>query len=679
MTTAEDFLNDRKPTAEDFLGTPTGLPSINKSTGPQPDLGEQMLNAIPGGPLINATFKGAKTIAGNIIKGTPDKLENLSSPENIIPTAAMIAAGSNPITAPLAVPIGAGAGMAYDIAKNSRPPTFTEKIEQLAMNSVLPGGGLAGQLASLPEDQRKDAITSGVINLAIGLPAEALSGLISKGAKGGFLKDTVLPSGKDAVPSSLGASESGIPLDATQRTDSSFGNTLRKVANRGVAGKGIMMSADRKATEAIQKATKVLAQDIAGTVSTSIPRDVIAQTFKEPIHIGRIAQDAIEDIKYSNVDKALGGTIRDIPDFETVTINDPVMGTKQIQQQVGSHKELVGGLTIPTNEIKSLVGNEKIISQLSGNIDPDHLGRILNKVSKLSDGENFLTMKRLRSDLLDVQRDSSSSSAKKTIGDIVEKINSAMDATITHANPEAKAALEDAHSFYRTGKKTFENDFTANLLINDSKLPDDIGKQIYDTGRTDPIKILKKAADRAEELTKDPKYATILAENPRFAGLENKNISSKKIMDTARSGWFERLLEKNSTIDNTIPGENKAVVNYSGVQADLQNNKNTREMAKELLTPEQNIRLNKLANVAALAEKRGASNTVRESLTLAGMVAQLGPSAMVAKLITTPEGINYLTKGVEDLSLGTKTAIKSGTMHVLRAGYLLLTGNEEGQ
>lgn len=646
--------------------TPTGLTKL---------AGEQVLSAVPGGSIASAVLPGLKNVVGNVVEGTPGFVKStgraLLSPENLVPTVAGIAAQATGFPAPIAAGMaGAGLELAQGATRAEPAKTGREAILRAAIQGVPVVGQFAEKFDVSPEVAGKAAL-AGVSNVV----AEGVGALGLKTAERTFdVSRHVIPGMAES------AEKLGVSLDISQRTrgTSPLVSFFKDVAGYGKHGQKLLLQNQLKNREVLRGVQEGMARDFAGSVDNALTREEIGAMLRTDINeIGKTAQEAIERKFYSDLDTTVSGKSLQI-DAPRLSIENPGYEPYRVRKETAypssatdmwTGETMAPGVPVSLEPLKEAVGKLRIVDRTG------KANQLAQNVLKEGRYISFQEAHALRSDLLRLAREGGemASVAKQ----LEPALFNTLEDTAKKAGPEVYQQWRKADTFSRMGHDVFDQDVVANLLVNDSKHAEAIGKGIYNNGKVTAIDQLQAAANRAEKLTTQPAYRKILEEqaktNPRlYSVLEGKQLKASNIMDKARVGWWNEAMDRFGYADPSFP--NQRFTDFTQLQADMEAD-STKATMKRLFTPEQINRFKEFVNVGAAASKK-IPTEVNGFWNLVGRTLESPVSYVAAKAMTNPKAIRFATEGLESIAKGTRQSIERRTAAALRFAALLATGEE---
>jgi hypothetical protein len=710
--------------------TPTGLPSINENTGPS--LGEQVTRSLPGGALAETVLPGLPSAVEKGLEAAPGALKStaksLVSPENLIPTAASV--GVSLAGAPGLAPVAAGlSSAAYEVAKDlsAVPPVNLKDYLLRSVAASVPGFGAGVGMQVKPKTLMRAA--------GAGVTQAALESIPLGGLKkvGGSFKDKVVPEfvntarelGVEPTLSQV-TRESGWAKFLDFVSGGVFASAVeeaRQVKNLRIIATAQKELAKDLASDITQKMSReqigesfregieevgILAQkavedsmykrldDVTGGVRQTVfeaPRASILSKGYVP-YKKRVIEDVTkletfpgqEEIVEVVRNPATGLEERIVRGYRSKTIERPVRREveKEVSGEVPTSKfeepydpfdlkpveRRVGGIEVPTTGIKRYIDN------LSETAKSSEAVRLIENIRNESRTLPFSEMQALRSELLKISRNSNDVTLVGLSKNLSSILDQNMETAAKEAGDDVYALWRNANAVTREGYETFKTDLLSRLILNDIKSAEYVGEGIYRKGSVTAIKELEKAAKRAELLTNDAEYKVLIEEaaksNPRKYGeLLNKKVISKEIMDTARLGYYQSVL---NDVRQTLPDyPNESFIQF-GKLKNIFEDQRTKETMQVLFSKEEMERIQKLANLGAKVEKKIPQNMVPFYRVL-GTTADLmlGTGVGLAKMLQNPTAVRFLTEGLETMATGTRTAIQSGTATALRAAHYLLT------
>lgn len=523
--------------------TPAGQASLNEPTGPS--MGQMAVRSSqPFGALAEQVLPGLPKVVEQIPGALKKTAQTMIEPENLIPTAVSIA---NPVMAPVLAPASA---MAYELLKGAkRPESVQELILSRSLSSISPAVSLGMQVEP---SAAKKALGQGAINAV----SEALPFGLA-----GSLKGKVIPEITRTFE------ETGVKPSLTQVTRESGVAKFLDFLSGGVFASTSKEAKKQANLRIMSKATKELAKDIAGEVSTTLSREEIGNSLREGIEdIGMKAQKSIEDALYKRVDQLTGGRVEVVyevpspgideagyvprkkryttegqvppettisPVYPEVTdqtrkdlaptgtslekpgigskippLSEKDMGKEQVNVQTAVPVErVVGAVEVPTTDIK------RHINSLPRTAWTKRAVRLANNIMNEDRTLSFNDMKSLRSDLIRISEDTSAdTSAQGLAKGLISVITDSMDRAAQNAGDDVYKAWKSASAFSREGFEDFKTDLMARLVLNDNKQATNIGEGIYRRGNVNEIREVRKAIKRAEELTNEPQYRALIEE-----------------------------------------------------------------------------------------------------------------------------------------------------------------------
>lgn len=296
---------------------------------------------------------------------------------------------------------------------------------------------------------------------------------------------------------------------------------------------------------------------------------------------------------------------------------------------------------IDTSSIKSVANKMLEIAQrpYAKSLRSKTGERILKDFSNLPNQISFVEAQTLRSDLMGISRATTELIPGKIIG-TAKNLTKAVDDAIQKSVPkesEAINAFRNANRFWKEGKELFNSRLAKSLLRNN---PEVIGKTIFRPGAITNIRMIKRMVD-------------------------------KKTFNRLRDGYLQTIIKPNP---QTATIEGGAILNRLSQMGD--------DTLKEIFSPEHLRDLKAFGEMAKRTQEPPGQGTGRvliqltqggAALTLLGTGLEagaattiLGPAAL-ARIMTHPQGIKWLTTGLITRT-GTKEAIKLGTRILSLAG-----------
>lgn len=639
---------DHKPGLDisDLDNTPTGLPSINKSTGPQPSVTSTMinagLNAVPG-------FGAVKQI-GDVLSAHPEARRFVNE------------GGGMALGEAVGGPIGAGFGNAAggfvsDIEDN---PALAEKAAKILL---LPGN----QGILQDPEAAKQMLSKAGLRFTTGATMQVISGLAGKvisgtaGAVGNLAKTAM-----EEIPgASEAADKIGVTLNKAQvNVKSKLLNVMDKLARRGTLSSDTMTAFDEVNKAALKKAQHIITSDLAGGITEYVPNGQIADLVTSKLNLGEAVGDEVSNTMYSKLDDMVAGP-------KTTVYRTAADGsTIPVEERAGP------GAYVPLRKLKSFISDKLEASTRINKFDQELVDKtqsFFKNLSGQSDNVSFLDAKNLRSQLLDLARESNNKSLQSLAGQAGGILDKSMEQTASDFSPEAYKQWRAANSFFKTNKATFNNDLMAKVIMNDSKVAEKIGQKIYDTGSLEHAQQLKEAIKRAADLSNSPQYAKeyalAVSKNPDLA--VTSKVNYEDTLNVVRRGWLQRLFEDYKTPDIKSPGEYN--LSFEGILGELQHPETTTGL--KTLFPEEKIKVLKdFAVTGARAMKNASAVTQHAIGAVQRLVSESGIGNLSAKVLTNQEsaqsfikGLNYLSKA----SSATSTYAKQGVSYLLKAGQVL--------
>lgn len=737
--TAEAFL-DEEPTAEDFLDTPSGLPDINEPTGPT--LGQSALRSLPGGSIAEMVMPGLPSALEAGIEAAPGALKStaksLISPENLIPTAASAASimAGQPELAPLAAGVSSAG---YEIAKGLEPVppprTIGEYLYRSSVDSI-PGVNIGTKLQIQPEKFAK-AIGTGLVQAGFEyVPFGRVGGVGSGALKGKVIPEIAQTARELGVEPSLtqATRESGLAKFLDLMSSGVFATTAKEAkqaknleivskAAKNLAGDmadevSVNLSRQQigesfregiekvgiEAQRAVEDALYGRLDDLTGGVRKTVfeaPRSSLVsetyipyadrvsetQIFKrqfpgsEPVTevvrnpatgleeqiVTGYRQAPISREVSEEIEKTVSGKVK-ASEFE-----DPIdpLGLKEVQIRTG-------GLEVSTTDLK------RFVQSLSKTAKSSEAVRLAQNI--LNEGRSlpFREMKELRSDLMRIANKSADPSLSGMAKKLTGAVDESMEKSAREAGDDVYNLWRNANEFTKEGYKVFKSDIISRLIINDNKAAESIGQGIYRRGNVTAVKEFKEAVKRAEALTTGKEYQDLLKEaaqrNPqRYEQLLKQKVDAKQIMDTAKVGFYDELL---NGVQKVVPDyPDKSFIDFTKLQVKLRD-KNTLETMRELFEPNEMERLNKIVNLGSKVEQtlQGRELPFWRVFNTAGE-AMLGTGYAFSRAVQSPQAVKYLTEGLSSVSKGGRVAIQTGTAAALRGLQYLFTppGEDNGR
>lgn len=691
---------------EGFEPTPTGLPSLNKSTSGSnlPD-GFEPVAPPPGanpGPSILDTIAAANPITD--LANTLSKKPAVRHFVNDVALQEGGAAAGSLVLPGVGTVAGAGIGNAAakivndveddpDLAKRAASyifsdPQHTQLIQDL-MGSDPDKAAQYVRSLGIPLLQR---FSTGAIFQLLGEGISSVAGKAIDSMKGGALDigsktADAIPQGVANAPGTpfVGPPETGVTLNPDQVTNSKVADVLDKSARAGLLSGDKMRAFDAANVDALKTTQQKIATDLSGGLTEYIPRTQLADYVTSSDEVGQKIQKAVQDNLYQKADEALGGDLVPTPEMAPGGISDPKTGKPTMVPTGNTSYQRVGGMTVPTSRIKDVASLELTKSDLINNIgNAEKLGPLLKQIQSLPAGVNFSDMQNIRSQILDLNRDATGN-ARRILSTFAKTINDTMKNTAGTLDPEGYAAFRKASDFFKEGEDTFKNDAVAKLITNDYRMADNLGNFMYKNGNVTQIKQLKTIADRVNNLVNNPVYKNELKEvmqaNPRLAGMLNrKELTYPAIMNRYKRGYMQEMFDAYAPKQIDPTNSAQSPMNFQGLVGELQHPEAVQTM-KELFKPEEITRLQKFATIGAAAMKhngQGTSHAVGMITRLTGLAA----GKWAAKMLTNPESADMLMNGISRLGSKDVKAVKQGSELLLRAANSIMdrgTENNEGE
>lgn len=196
------------------------------------------------------------------------------------------------------------------------------------------------------------------------------------------------------------------------------------------------------------------------------------------------------------------------------------------QQKYADLDKLVGSETVNISGVK-----ENALKLAQSNTEFQGIGSsttgdtLVKQISEIPDVMTFTKAAELRSRLMKVAKASRGDVAQKHIYDFASQIDGAMEQTAAGLSPEAQKAWRGANSFYKEGKKIFDNKFISGLIEKGKEQPELIGKALFQNGEISQIQMAKK----------------VLKDDPQT-------------FQAMKAGWLDDALTKSAKSDGSIAG-----------------------------------------------------------------------------------------------------------------------------
>lgn len=685
-TVSKPAFNPNQP----FQETDTGLPSINAPTdnSSASPLLDTIASANPITDLANTLSK--KPAVRHFVNDTAVQTAGEAAGTVVLPGAGSV--------------VGAGIGNAAakivndveddpDLAKRAAQyifsdPQHTQLIQDL-MGSDPDKAAQYVRSLGIPLLQR---FSTGAIFQLLGEGISSVAGKAVDSMQGSALDvgsktSDAIPQGVANAPGTpfIGPPETGVTLNPDQVTNSKVADVLDKSARTGLLSGDKMRSFDAANVDALKQAQQKIATDLSGGLTEYIPRTQLADYITSSNDVGQKIQKAVQDNLYQKADEALGGDLVPVPEKAPGGIIDPKTGQPTMIPTGNITYKRVGGITVPTAQIKDLAQLELTKSELINGIgNAEQLGPLLSRIKTLDSGVNFSDMQNLRSQILDMNRDATGAGAKRILTGFAKSINDTMESTAKTLSPDGYKQWFQANQFYKHGVQTFQNDAVAKLITNDYRMADNLGNFMYKNGNVTQIQQLKTIANRVDNLVNNPVFKGQLKEimdaNPRLQGtLQPKELTYPAIMNKYKRGYMQEMFDAYApkSIDPTNPAQSP--LNFQGLVGELQHPEAVQTM-KELFKPEEISRLQKFATIGAAAMKHNGQG-MTHAIGMVTRLTGLATGKWAAKMLTNPESADMLMNGVSRLGSKQVGAVKQGSEFLLRAANAIMdrgTENDEG-
>jgi hypothetical protein len=351
---------------------------------------------------------------------------------------------------------------------------------------------------------------------------------------------------------------------------------------------------------------------MTGLAKASIPsRILVISPFEET------QKGALRDYRQSVADQLARYSLQELPaEARGAIVKDTLLGGKKVHHDMASElyatldDEVAGPKVSMAPVVQRAEKILEMLNKLKGVGKVESGGSTLEKLASFKrvneqtgvttyDDLSFMESHMLRSNLLAELRSLEASTkgarARKYIRETTDLLDQQMEQAAKDIGPDALRAWRRADEFYRTGKKTFDNQFVAHLM-SDKKTADAVGNLLSEAGSVEEIRKVKTALGYAKRLS------TI-----RGAGLD-----VDKAWEALSQGWFRGIVNK-----YTVGDELKA----TGLLKEF-SKQDTQEAFKAIFTPDQQKTIKQFVETAELTQRKLPAEgygTVAVQLTQAGV------------------------------------------------------------
>lgn len=421
--------------------------------------------------------------------------------------------------------------------------------------------------------------------------------------------------------------EVGGRFSVGQQTDKSVATTLENVARSSYTGGGRM----REFLDDQYKHVEAFGKKVAGMFTSSLGE-------AGPNQSGRLFMNTIQ-----------GG--RDAHRMAS-------------QKLFNELRDSAGEIKVDVSSLRELAKKEADAFKRISNIGKtDQGGSFLDKLSNVGEGVkqtaeqkaakvpeafklDFADAHALRSNLLDMLRGlgGEEAKAKRLVKETLDQVDAAMETAAKEAGGDTFEMWRRANKFYRVGKKSFDNDFMATLL-NDKRMAEDVGEQLFKSGNVTEIIQAKRALQNAK----------------KFAKAEGQELNADDTWNAMLTSFNREMIDKHSK---------SGALDAAALLRDFNNPKVKRTM-QAAFSPEQYQALRDFADIAAKSQKKlPGGGDVLIQLTQSGVIVSaataalapegqlkdvatgsaavflLGPN-IIARAFTNPTMVRWLTNGLQ--------------------------------
>jgi len=737
---ATRFLNEeetrdlREPSKIRFLSenelTPSGLPKFEPLTGTGEF--EEMREQVPEEqPSLAQT---AQQVAGGIAKSVGGAL---AQPEVSIPAAASIAAGIvAPPIAPLASEVAAiGVGLERLREEvGEAPETPLGQLAELSFERGLAGArfltsaarigaGLQSEAELPPPTESEQALGEIpelrplvlISRIARSKPGELTRQLAKRGAieaafdsmgllavgginrfrgrrgliTGQFKGEPVTAEAAKVRPV---FQQLGLDLNAAQLTKGATLDLADKAARAGITGRNIIEGVDVTKDIALRKASDELGFFFNRDVGRNLTRRDLSKLLQGRFDVGTTASEAISELLYETVDELSGGTIvkRFIPNPTDPSNLIPIL-------------ERQGGIQVSNRAVKNFGTQQLSKLEKTGVLAKDDpiRQRFSAIFGSFEDASDFSTAQELRSNLLQIGRETKNPGVKSFVREAEGLVDSAMEQAAKEGSPQLLRSWRKANAFFKRGKQTFEDAFNANLFLFNKKAEEEIGKQIFSSGKVENVIKTKRWLKLAEKRSKLAEARGLVDNRGNPIKAFDREKALKNIQENFMVEWTQRRFRVQPEL------ETGGTVDWSGILNDIKTDRNFRETLIELSGESTVKDIERFAEAGAFAHAKSpisagalslmqAAAIVRPVRATLGAVTKPGPGAgqrlldafltstgliripeALAKFLVSPKGIKFATEGLENVSKRTTAKVQLGIANILRGVGTVL--NEEVQ
>jgi hypothetical protein len=449
---------------------------------------------------------GAAELAGGLIGGFAPTLRQR------VPAAGILGAG------------GQGLYQLYQhLTDNpSAPKTSEEAATRMGIGGLTQGGGqLGGELLmkgvarALPHVKEQFMVPDRTGS------EEALRGYMEPYLNKG-LSERIMDKVRGVLPESLQWEQFEKPgFTIAQKSDPLSGaHRMEQLVESSFFGSKPIKSFKFAQQRGLEDWAKQASEEVWQGVS-KLPPEQRGQAFVEAFDKAEGVFRQGAQAKYAQVDKVLGGEAIETTSKKTSSIVD-AYGSPFTYDVTETSNKIVDLTPFKKWAAKEAKGN----TQFAGYGSSQAGDNLISKASGLPDRMSFADAAELRSRLI---KESSMAEgkdvARKMAAQGVSSIDSAMEQAAKTAGGDAEKVWREANSFYKEGKKTFDNDFMANLIKQGKEQPELVGKKLFQNGEITQIKMAK------DVLKNDP-----------------------KTFQSMKAGWLEDVLTNTKKADGSLVG-----------------------------------------------------------------------------------------------------------------------------
>lgn len=408
----------------------------------------------------------------------------------------------------------------------------------------------------------------------------------------------------------------GGKLTLGQITENKFIDWLENVARGSLTGSSILEKSNKLTLGAVEKIKQKVLSKLGKTSEKFLTQEELGELLTNHLEAGRAAFKAISGKLYAAVDSKIGSAI---------------VSPARITQKV----------TAFVQKSQSRVSN-KIMEA------------VVKDVNKITSRGNmsFESAASLRSSLLERSRDlgdvAGAKEAKRLIPEFAKAIGDAIDEAGAKLSPAGQKLWRASNKFFRDNINSFDSDFLTKL-ISSAKDVIPLGKALTQTGNTKQLEAILGAVKRASFLT--------------------RKLPFPKAMQQIRQGFIDNLMSKGEQVAT-------GTTNFNALASALKPNSPLRATARQIFSPRQLARLDRLITVGQEATRlptggAGAAGLAQITAVIGAPVAtaravqgDLKPLALVVGILGAPR---FIARAVTSDSLtnlatkGLKVAVKEGT------------------